>query len=490
MGCPGRAWRRVSQGRSHWHSGGVRFAQTIAEARPIDPASGPQTPPTVESRTSKRWLIYPWYVVVILMLAQVVSFIDRQVITLLVQPIRADLAISDTGMSLLMGLAFAIFYVTMGVPIARLSDRRSRRTIIAIGIFLWSLATAACGLARNFWQLFLARIGVGVGEAALTPAAYSMIADYFARETLGRAVGIYTTGIYLGAGFALILGGAAVRLITQTGPVDLPIVGTLVPWQLTFMVVSVPGLLIVALMMLTVREPVRRNVIGKQDQGIPFREVIRFMWTNRGTFGSIFLGYATGGMAFYGFLFWVPEFIRRSHGWDISDAGMLFGTQLAILGTAGSFAGGWFCDWLTARGYKDAALRALAAFFAIAMPFMAMTPLLPSMTLTIPMLCLAVFTLSLQQALSPVAIQLITPNQMRAQVVAIFFVISSFSAIAFGAASVAVVTDYVFRDENDLRYSLAIVLAINMSLAAVCMALGIKPYRKSLERAASWSDPA
>ena len=421
------------------------------------------------------------------MLAQVVSFIDRQVITLLVQPIRADLAISDTEMSLLMGLAFAIFYVTMGVPIARLSDRYSRRTVIAIGIFLWSLATAACGLARNFGQLFLARVGVGVGEATLTPAAYSMIADYFPRQVLGRAIGLYAVGVYLGAGLALILGGAAVRLITASGPVDLPFVGTLAPWQLTFMVVSVPGLLIVALMMFTVREPVRQNLADAQGDSVPIREVARFMWTNRGTFGSIFFGYATGGMAFYGFMFWIPEFIRRSYGWDISDAGMVFGAQLAVLGTAGTFAGGWFCDWLTDRGYKDAALRSLAAFFALAMPFMVVTPLLPTADLAIPMLGVAVFTLSLQQALSPVAIQLITPNRMRAQVVAVFFVISVFSAIAFGAASVAVITDYVFRDENDLRYSLAIVSGVTMTLASISLALGIKPYRKSLERAAAWS---
>ena len=437
----------------------------------------------------KRPPIYPWYVVIVLMLAQVVSFVDRQVITLLVQPIRRDLAINDTQMSLLMGFAFAIFYVTMGVPIARLSDRRSRRTIIAIGIFLWSLATASCGLAKNFWQLFVARIGVGVGEATLNPAAYSIIADYFPRERLGRAIGLYQTGVYLGAGLALVLGGAAIRLITQAGSVELPVIGTLFPWQLTFMVVALPGLLMVVAMMLTVREPARRNVIETANKGgVPIPQVVDFMWTNRGTLGSIFLGYATGGMAFYGFLFWIPEFIRRTYDWDISDAGFVFGIQLAILGTAGTLVGGWFCDSLTARGYKDAPLRALAMFFAIAMPFMALTPLMPSMTQAIPMLGLAVLTLSMQQALSPVAIQLITPNQMRAQVMAVFFVISVFCAIAFGAASVAVLTDYVFRDENDLRYSLSIVMAVTMSLAAVSLSFGMKPYRRSLERAQSWSE--
>jgi MFS family permease len=439
------------------------------------------------ARPNRTTLIYPWYVVVILMLAQVVSFIDRQVITLLVQPIRADLDISDTQMSLLMGFAFAVFYVTMGVPIARLADRRSRRMVITVGVFLWSIATAVCGLARNFWQLFAARVAVGVGEATLTPAAYSMIADYFPRDKLGRAVGLYATGVYFGAGMALILGGAVIRLITQAGPVDIPIVGTLVPWQLTFIVVSLPGLLIVILMMLTVREPARRNVIETQADAIPIRDVVRFMWTNRGTFGAIFLGYAAGGMAFYGFLFWVPEMIRRTYDWDISDAGLVFGSQLVVLGTAGTFIGGWFCDWLTARGYRDAALRALTGFFLVAMPFMALAPLMPTMTSAIPILGIAVFALSLQQALSPVAIQLITPNQMRAQVVAVFFVISVFCAIAFGAASVAVVTDYVFEDESMLRYSLSAVTAVTMSVAVVSLWAGIRPYRDSLDRAREWS---
>lgn len=457
------------------------------EAEPIDPAADSRARPDPGEQAPATRLIYPWYVVVILLLAMVVSFIDRQVITLLVAPIRADLGISDTQMSLLMGFAFAIFYVTMGVPIARLADRYSRRTIIAAGIFLWSLATAACGLARSFLQLFTARVFVGVGEATLTPAAYSMIADYFPPERLGRAIAVYATGVFIGGGLALVLGGAAIRLITESGPMDLPLVGTLAPWQLTFIVVSLPGLLIVLLMMFTVREPVRRNLAKTTEKSIPVREVAQFMWTNRGTFGSIFFGYGSGGIAFYGFMSWVPEFIRRTYGWDISDAGIVFGAQLMVLGTLGTYAGGWFCDWLTARGYKDAAMRSLAAFFALAMPFMAIAPLMPTAAWGIPALGVAAFTLSLQQALSPVAIQLFTPNQMRAQVVAVYFVISVFAAIAFGSLSVAVMTDYVFKDDNALGLSLAVVSAVTMTLAAISLALGIKPYRKSLERAAAWS---
>lgn len=433
---------------------------------------------------------YEWYVVGVLMLASMVAFVDRQVITLLVEPIRADLDISDTGISLLMGLAFAIFYVTMGVPIARLSDRHSRRVIIAIGIFLWSIATAACGLARSFAQLFLARVAVGVGEATLSPAAYSMIADYFPASKQGRAVAVYAMGIFLGAGLAMVAGGAAVAIITNAEPVSLPLVGTLKPWQTTFVVVGLPGVVLTALILLTVREPARRDVIETAgDKGVPIREVFAFMWTNRGTFTSIFLGYATGGMAFYGFLFWVPEFIRRTYGWEISDAGIVFGLELAILGSLGALVGGSISDWLTKRGVRDAPLRAATVFFAISMPIMAITPLMPTAGSAIPMLGIMAFAISLQQALSPVALQRVTPNQMRAQIMALFFLVASFCSIAMGATSVALLTDYVFRDDADLRYSLSIVATVMMSLATISLWLGLGAYRKSLDRSRAWRQP-
>ena len=442
-----------------------------------------------EPKAKRYW--YEWYVVGVLMLASMVAFVDRQVITLLVEPIRSDLGISDTGISLLMGFAFAIFYVTMGVPIARLSDLHSRRVIISVGIFLWSIATAACGLARNFAQLFLARVAVGVGEATLSPAAYSMIADYFPASKQGRAVAVYAMGIFLGAGLAMVAGGAAVALISSADPLTLPVVGTLKPWQTTFIVVGIPGVALTAVMLLTVREPARRDVIETAgEKGVPIREVLAFMWTNRGTFASIFLGYAAGGMAFYGFLFWVPEFIRRTYGWNISDAGIVFGLELAILGSLGAFVGGSTSDWLTARGVRDAPLRAAAIFFAISMPIMVITPLMPTAKAAIPMLGVMAFAISLQQALSPVALQRVTPNQMRAQIMALFFLVASFCSIAMGATSVALLTDFVFRDDADLRYSLSVVAAVMMSLATISLWLGLRPYRESLDRSRVWRQPA
>jgi MFS family permease len=203
--------------------------------------------------------LYSWYVVGVLMLAYTNSFIDRQILSLLIEPIRRDLQITDTQVSLLAGLAFTIFYTLMGVPIARLADQKNRRTIIAIGIASWSVMTASCGLARNFWHMFLARVGVGVGEATLSPAAMSMISDYFPVGKLARAISIYSMGVYFGAGLALIIGGMVVKLVIEAGNVVLPVVGEVFPWQMTFFFVGLLGIPIF-LLMLTIREPVRRGI--------------------------------------------------------------------------------------------------------------------------------------------------------------------------------------------------------------------------------------
>ena len=200
-----------------------------------------------------------WYAVIVLLLAYVLSFVDRIIMSLLVIPIQKDLGISDTQMGLLMGLAFAIFYTVVGIPIARLSDAKSRKIIVSIGIFLWSIMTAVCGLARSFIELFLARVGVGVGEATLSPAAYSMIADYFPEEKLGKAIAVYQSGALFGSGIAFIIGGAIVGLIVNSNATSLPFLGELQPWQLAFIIVGLPGVLM-ALVMLTVKEPKRTGI--------------------------------------------------------------------------------------------------------------------------------------------------------------------------------------------------------------------------------------
>jgi MFS family permease len=217
------------------------------------------------------------------MAAYVFSFVDRQILSLLIAPIQADLKISDTQFGLLSGLAFALFYAAMGLPIASLADRKSRPLIIALGVAFWSLATVACGLARAFPQLFIARICVGAGEAALTPATYSLLGDLFPKDRLGRAAAVYSLGSFLGAGAAFLAGGALIALISAHGVTDIAGL-TLKPWQLVFVLVGLPGILIAGLIPLTVREPGPGGRRPNSGAASAFSAVFAFLHRERGYF--------------------------------------------------------------------------------------------------------------------------------------------------------------------------------------------------------------
>jgi len=268
----------------------------------------------------------------------VFSFIDRQIMSLLVRPLRRDLNITDTQVSILMGLGFAIFYTLCGIPLGRLADTRSRRAIIAAGLVAWSFFTALCGLAKNFGQMLLWRIGVGVGEASLSPSAYSLITDYFPKERLATAISVYSMGIYLGAGLSYLLGGIIVRLASMKDAWIVPLVGAVRPWQVIFFAVGLPGLLVVFLM-LTVKEPIRRGIV-RQASGIPFSEVFKYILENKRTFLSHNIGFGFLSLASYASGAWVPEFFRRDLHWEVQKTGVVYGTMVMIFGSIGIVGAG------------------------------------------------------------------------------------------------------------------------------------------------------
>src|SRR5271169_1284871 len=224
---------------------------------------------TLRSTEDEPSLRYAWYVVLILMVCYTLSFVDRQILSLLVGPMKRDLAISDTRIGLLQGVAFALFYGLMGLPLGHLADTRNRRNVIIVGVVLWSFLTGACSAAKSFWSLFVARMGVGVGEATLSPSAFSLISDYFPKEKLGVALSVYSMGIFIGSGLALIAGGSVVDAVIRMPVVTLPLLGAVAPWRFTFLIVGAPGLAI-ALLLYTVREPVRRQLLRASD-GTPVR---------------------------------------------------------------------------------------------------------------------------------------------------------------------------------------------------------------------------
>ncbi|MCB1845577.1 MAG: MFS transporter, partial [Halioglobus sp.] len=253
------------------------------------------------------------YALLVLLLAYILSFIDRNVMAVLIGPIREDFAISDFQYSLLHGFAFSMFYIFLGLPIARLADRGSRKWVITAGVFFWSLMTCLCGVARSFGALFVARVGVGVGEAALSPPAYSLLSDYFDSAELPRALAVYTLGITLGGGLAYIIGGAVYDYFSAHGALHLPLLGELRPWQTTFVMVGLPGFMLVLLLSLMV-EPERRDRPGAAT-GVEYSlaEIggqLRRYWQ---AYASLILSVSLLAVLGYGTMAWYPEFLVRNH---------------------------------------------------------------------------------------------------------------------------------------------------------------------------------
>ena len=457
--------------------------------------------------------VYAWYVVGVLLLAQAASFVDRMIMGLLVGPIRATFEISDTQYSLLAGLAFAIFYALMGFPLARIADHKSRRTLIAVGIAVWSAMTAACGLAKSFWGLFWARVGVGVGEASLGPAAYSIITDYFPRESLARALSIYMIGVTVGSGLAYMIGGSVVAWVEGLGTLTLPLLGDVHGWQVTFFIVGLPGLLL-SLLMFTVREPIRRGrlavvpvrtgaleepsairdleVAPTRGTGavatphvdvLPVRDVAAWVWRRRRAYGAHMLGISTYVMVVYALNLWGPTYLIRTFGYSVSEAGWTFGLLMIGTGTAGLLLAGWIADWWTARGRTDAYVRIIVVTMIAIMPFVLALGVLDDPRFAIPALGIAVFFSAFQGGLAGGALQIMTPNQMRAQVMALYAFIANLVGMGLGPLVVAATTDYVFGDDAAIGKSIALSGAVLCPIGALILWSGIGAIRAEIEAA-------
>ena len=422
-----------------------------------------------------------WYVVGLLTLAYISSFIDRQILSLLVEPIKRDLKISDTQISLLMGLSFGIFYTVLGMPIARLADLRSRKQIVAWGIGLWSVMTTICGMVGNFTQLFFARMGVGVGEAALSPAAYSMIADLFPKRKLAMATSVYNMGIFIGAGLAFLIGGLVVNFVKVEEVWMVPLIGKVYPWQVVFFFVGIPGLLIV-LLISRIKEPVRKGIV---DDKATLTQTMAFILKNAKTYININLGLGFLTLVNYATAAWIPSFFVRTYGWTASKAGVVYGIVLIIFSTLGLWFGGKLADNLTKKGHKDAKARScvylIAALFASCWIF----PLMPSGEWAALALIPVAFFSASPLGAGTAAIAEVTPNRMRAMASAFYLLMVSLLGLVFGPLSVALLTDRYFHDTTMIRFSLLIVMVASSFLGVFFMYLSLKPYRKMIDEGSS-----
>jgi len=417
-----------------------------------------------------------WWTVFVLFIAYIFSNLDRNVLSLLVPSLKADLNVTDTQIGLLSGVAFAIFYATMAVPIARASDSRSRRAIISWGIVVWSLATAASGLATRYMHLFLARMGVGVGEAVLTPASISLIADIFPKEKRGFALGVLGSANYLGGGLALLLGSAAITWVASLGPLW----GGLKPWQAVFMIVGLPGLL-VAFLMLTIVEP-RHRQTEKQPAG-NLRDLKDFISARPLLFTCHFLGFSLEGAVAYAVAVWGPTFFVRHFHLTASEAGLVLGPFLLVAGPLGGLIGGWLVAHWTKKGRDDAPMLTGLLGTVLVCLAIAIAPLMPSVIG-------AAFFFGLSYAAGPLAalgafaaLQLVTPVKLRAQVVALYYFVVTIVSIVGGATIVALFTDYLFRAEAAIGYSISLTAILLGPLATLLLWISLKPFARMAQDA-------
>jgi len=418
---------------------------------------------------------YAWYVVLVLFLAYVVSFLDRQILTLLVDPIKRDLAISDTMVSLLHGFTFAIFYTVLGFPLGRMADRRNRTRLIMTGIGLWSLMTAMCGLARNALMLFFARVGVAVGEATLSPSAYSLISDYFPRDKRGRAISFYSLGIFAGAGMAYIFGGLVAGIASRPEVSSLPLLGQFRPWQLTFIFTGLPGILIVALM-LSVKEPSRKECLGDGASGLSLAEAWRYLLSHRRVYFALLVGNAFIALANYALFAWLPAYFIRVFGYTPSHIGATFGSLILVFGTSGLVLGGMLADSRFRRGRLGAHYNITVGLTALGIVPAALMLGGPTEQAQLALVAVLVFCGAVSTGLVPAATQLITPNELRGQVTAVYLLLTTLVGLGIGPTAVALMTDYLFGDPQAVGRSLAITLTVTLIVAVSLMLTGRSAY--------------
>jgi MFS family permease len=432
-----------------------------------------------ETRKGSRSLRYAWYVVGVLTLVYVFSFLDRQIFSLIVAPLRRDLHISDTQVSLLQGFSFAVFYTFFGIPIGRLADVYNRRTIILLGLVLWSAFTAGCGLAGTFAQMLLLRMGVGVGEAALSPAAYSLITDYFPPARLATAISVYAMGIYIGSGLSFLLGGIAVRYAATQEMWTLPFVGVMRPWQLIFFIVGLPGLLLAPLLF-TVREPETGRVRARAA-AVPMRKVFAYIGKNRRVFLLHNIGFGLLALSSYASAAWIPEFYRRHFHWDAGTTGIVYGSIVAVFGCLGIAGAGRIADHLRLRGRADANLLVGAVAGVVLVPLSCLLYLAPSAAwATIWLIPAAAFTAA-PFGIAPAAIQQMMPASMRGQASAVYLFSVNIIGLGVGPTAVAFFTQHVFGRDSAVQYSLAIVTSASCALGAMLLYAGLRPFLTSLE---------
>ena len=421
---------------------------------------------------------YAWFVVTVLILTSLVSYVDRQIVAILVAPMKADLNVSDSAIGWLYGV-FALFFAIGGLPIAMLADRYSRVKLIAVGLFIWSTLTAACGLAQKFVHVLLARIGVGLGEAVLTPAANSLIADLFPRARIPFAISVYQAASLVGSGLAFVVGGVVLELVETSDGLDLPLLGGLSAWQQVFVVCGLPGLLLIPFLAL-IREPRRHSPGAASRIGATVPEILAFYRANRATLLLHHLGFLCLALMGFGFVFWSIVFFTRVHGVEASTAAQVFGWLQMLFGTLGSVWAPVLAERFARRGSRDANILASMVGGALAMVSIVLIQPVTSVTWAWVLYVPALFFVAAPFGLAYGSLPVITPAPMRAVVTAGFMLVVNLGML-LGPPIAGVFNERIFPGADGVRWSLLTLTPLFGLTGLALLQLGRRHYAVSLE---------
>jgi MFS family permease len=427
-----------------------------------------------------------WYATAVLSFMFWLSVLDRFIISLLVGPLKHDMGITDTQFGLLNGTAFIVTFAVLGLAVGALADHFSRRWLIFLGVSVWSIATAACGVAHNFGQLFLARIGVGAGEAALTPCATSMLADFFPRERLTLATAMYAIGGTAGAGMAFLIGGSIIQFVSRFQVIAFPLIGDVRSWQAVFVIIGVPGLML-ALAVFTVPEPARRGRADKARTPLSWRitygALLPFMKSRWRFFLWHYVGFAFAAAVIVGGIGWYPTHMSRAFGWSTGRIGLTLGLTIAIAGVMGKVLCGNAVDAIYRRGYRDAQIRWYAGCLLVAAPAAVIATTSANPWVFLGGIGIVVLLLQPLPACAFTALNLVTRNELRGAGVAFFNATSGLVGSVAGPLLIGALSDHVFKGPAGIGRGIATTFAVCCPLGAAGLALGCRGMRQAVREA-------